>query len=201
MEQTARARPEPATYADIEALPDNVVGEILGGELVVSPRPRPRHSRASSILGAVVIGPFDLGTGGPGGWWILDEVELHIAGEILVPDLAGWRVERLPELPDDVGIDVPPDWVCEVLSPSAASTDRIRKTPSYARMGVGHLWLLDPAARTLEVFRLLDEHWWLVGTFGTEDSPVHAEPFEAVGLELDLLWGKPAPARPGPEEE
>ncbi len=177
-----------ALYAELEALPPNVVGEILGGELYASPRPRPRHSRATVRL-STALGPFDRDPGeeGPGGWVLLGEPELHLGGEVLVPDLAGWRRERMPELPEEVGITLAPDWVCEVLSPSTVAIDRGRKMGSYAREGVRHLWLVDPGVQSLEVYRLENGRWSLLGTHLGEVT-VHAEPFEALGLELGRLW-------------
>jgi Uma2 family endonuclease len=178
---------KPATYADLEALPENVVGELIAGELHVSPRPASRHARAASVLGVKLGGPFDLGDGGPGGWVILDEPELHFGEDALVPDLAGWRRERMPVLPDAAAFELAPDWVCEVLSPSTSSLDRNIKLPVYAREGVRHVWLVDPKARTLEVLRLNGESYTLLGKHDAS-ARVHAEPFEALELELALLW-------------
>ncbi|MBI5525338.1 MAG: Uma2 family endonuclease [Deltaproteobacteria bacterium] len=176
-----------ATYADIEALPDNVVGEIIDGELVVSPRPAPRHSRAASHLGGIVGPPFDFGQGGPGGWIILDEPELHLGEHVLVPDLAGWRRERVPALPDDPAWLIAPDWICEVLSPSSGARDRTRKLRIYAEEGVRHAWLIDPAIKTLEVYRREGAGWLLLAAF-EGDAKVRAEPFDAVELDIGLLW-------------
>lgn len=181
-----------ATYADIEALPpDVVVGEIIGGELVVSPRPAPRHAIAASALGNLIGSPFALGTGGPGGWWIIDEPELHLGidpdYEVLVPDLAGWRRERMPEPPSTAWFSLPPDWVCEVISPRNAARDRSQKMPFYARAGISHAWLLDPAVCTLEAFRLHDGAWRVIGTLAGE-ARVRIEPFEAIELDLTPLW-------------
>ena len=175
------------SYADIEALPPHVIGELLGGELVVSPRPALRHSQAASRAGVKLGGPFDLGNGGPGGWRILDEPELHLADDVVVPDLAGWRRDRLPELPDDPWIALAPDWVCEVLSPSTMARDRTIKRAIYARERVGHLWLIDPGARTLEVLRLV-ESGYLVAAAYAGDEIAHPEPFEALPFELADLW-------------
>jgi Uma2 family endonuclease len=175
-----------ALYAELEALSPNVVGEIVEGELYVSPRPASPHTRAATRLGQR-LEPFDRGGARPGGWIILDEPELHLAQDVLVPDMAGWRRERMPELPSTVGFTLVPDWVCEVLSPSTKALDRSRKMAVYAREGVKHLWLVDAEPRTLEVYRLENGRWSLLGTHVGEVT-VHAEPFEALALELGVLW-------------
>src|SRR5947208_11163960 len=150
----ARSDARPATYQDLLALPEHVVGEIIGGELIVSPRPGPRHAVAASVLGGELVPPYHSGRGGPGGWWILFEPELHLGDDVLVPDLAGWRRERMPALPDVVGFELAPDWVCEVISPTTARIDRGRKLRVYAREQGAHLWFVDPLARPIEVYRL-----------------------------------------------
>jgi Uma2 family endonuclease len=179
-----------ATYADLAALPEHVVGEIIAGVLYTHPRPSPRHARAASRLGMRLGRSFDEGEDGPGGWWILDEPELHLGEDIVVPDLAGWRLETMAELPDASHFETVPDWVCEVLSPSTEADDRAVKMPVYARAGTSHAWLLDPTLKTLEVFRLQGGQWVLVRTF-KGDVHVQAEPFEAVALDLSALWSPP----------
>lgn len=176
-----------ATYDDLLALPENRVGEIIHGTLYSQPRPRPRHVRASTRIGARLDGPFDLGEGGPGGWWILDEPELHLGGDVLVPDLAGWKRERMPRLPDAAWFELAPDWVCEVLSPSTARTDRVLKLPRYAAEGVAHCWLIDPDARTLEAYENQSGRWLLLGAWAEADTPP-APPFDAIKLPLSSLW-------------
>ncbi len=177
-----------ATYEDLCLVPVHKVAEILDGELVVTPRPALRHARASLGLGGHLWGPFQGGRGGgPGGWWILFEPELHLADDIVVPDLAGWRRDRLPAVPDSAYLALAPDWVCEVISPATERMDRSRKMRTYAREGVTHLWLLDPLVRTLEVLRLENARWGLLGTHGDTDV-VRAEPFEAIEIELTALW-------------
>jgi Uma2 family endonuclease len=177
-----------ATYEDIVALPENLVGEILHGQLHTQPRPAPRHARAYSALGGSLGGPFDWGVDGPGGWWIFDEPELHLGGHVLVPDVAGWRRERMPSLPETAWFELAPDWVCEILSPGTARTDRAIKMPIYAREGIPHLWLVDPDARTLEVYHCQpDGHWLLLATL-KEDDAVQQPPFEAVSFSLAMLW-------------
>lgn len=176
-------------YAEIEALPEYQVGEIIGGRLYVQPRPAAPHAVASSGLGADLHGAFQRGRGGPGGWWILFEPELHFLRdtEVLVPDIAGWRRERMPRVPRDQRFEVVPDWVCEVLSPSTAKLDRVIKMPVYARFGVAYLWLLDPLARTLETFMLDGGRWLVTGQF-KDDEVVRIAPFDALDLELGALW-------------
>ena len=178
-----------ATYEDLLAVPDHLVAEILNGLLITHPRPAARHARAASRLGAELDGPFDRGRNGPGGWLLLDEPELHLHGDVLVPDLAGWRRERMPELPDTAAFELAPDWVCEVLSPSTEATDRAEKMPIYGREGVGHVWLVDPVARTLEVFQLEASRWVVLGTW-RDDAWVRAAPFTELDLELAGLWAK-----------
>jgi Uma2 family endonuclease len=175
-----------AVYADIEALPDNLLGEIVDGELIVSPRPTLRHAQTSSVLGGLLGPPFFFGEG-PGGWIILDEPELHLGEDVLVPDLAGWRRERVPVVPDEPAFSIAPDWVCEVLSPGTEAFDRARKLRVYARERVAFAWLIDPALKTLEVLRLEGTRWLLLGTF-EGNVKVRAEPFDAVELNIGLLW-------------
>ncbi len=176
-----------ATYQDVLDAPDHLVAEIVAGELFTSPRPAAPHSEAASVLGMDIGGPFHRGRGGPGGWTILDEPELHFGADILVPDLAGWRRERLPAVPDAPYIELAPDWACEVLSPSTALLDRRRKLPVYAREGVRHAWLVSPLERSVEVFRLDGDSYRLVAVHG-ESEVVRLEPFDAIELELTALW-------------
>lgn len=180
-----------ATYDDVLNAPENKVAEILDGELVLSPRPAPRHSRAHSSLLGSLHPPFDRGIGGPGGWWILTEPELHLGEEVVVPDLGGWRRERLAALPDEAFFSLPPDWLCEVLSPSTERIDRGRKLRIYAEAGVAHVWFLNPLERTLEVMRLRDGAWTIVSV-SIDSAVVRAEPFEAIELDLSSLWADPA---------
>ena len=178
-----------ATYEDLLGVPEHLVAEIIHGVLVTQPRPASRHAWASSALGGELHGPFMRGKGGPGGWIVLDEPELHLHGDILVPDLGGWRRERMPELPDAAAFELAPDWVCEVLSPSTAATDRAEKLPIYARERVTNVWLVDPLTRTLEALRLHGVRWSLLGTW-RDDAKVRVEPFESFELELGQLWAK-----------
>ena len=179
--------PRRATYQDVLDAPPNMVAEIVQGALHLQPRPASPHARASSSLGMEVGTPFDRGRGGPGGWWIIDEPELHLGDDVLVPDLAGWRRERMPTYPDAPWFDLAPDWVCEVLSPSTRRLDLTSKRAAYAREGVAHLWFVDPLARTLEAFALRDGVWTLLGAI-REDSTVCLPPFEAVEWQLGALW-------------
>lgn len=183
----------PEVVAAYLAAPADVIAEVLDGTLHLQPRPARRHTRASSRLGMALGGPFDLGTSGPGGWVLLDEPELHLGSrpDIVVPDLAGWRRERMADALEDENGDVfytvAPDWVCEVVSPSTEANDRGPKRRIYRREQVRHLWLVLPEARTLEVYRLDQDGWLEVDTF-EGDSKIHAEPFEAMELDLACLW-------------
>ena len=181
------ARTRRATYQDVLDAPAHRVAEIVDGTLYTWPRPAPPHAVASSRLGFDLVGPFDRGRGGPGGWWIIDEPELHLAEDILVPDLAGWRRERMAELPDTAYFTLAPDWVCEVLSASTRRFDLHGKRPIYAREGVGHLWLVDPADRTLEAFELREGQWVLIAS-AQDDDPVSICPFDTVTFSLGGLW-------------
>ena len=187
MGRKAASPNRPASYADLVALPEHLVGEIIDGELIVSPRPAPRHALASSHLGAELTGPFGRGKGGPGGWWILDEPELHFGRQVLVPDLAGWRRERMPKLPETAWFETVPDWVCEVLSPSTGLVDRTRKLRIYGEQKVPWLWLVDPSTRTVEILRLEGPEWVMAGNFGGEQQ-ARLPPFDAIELELGSLW-------------
>ena len=179
--------PRPATYEDLCRVPSHKVAQIIHGQLIVLPRPAPRHARASSAMGGKLIPSYDQGDNGPGGWWILFEPELHLGADILVPDLAGWRRERMPALPDTAYFQLAPDWVCEVLSPATAQMDRVDKLPIYAAHGVSHAWLVDPDAQTLEVFALHEGHWQLQSAFKAAEE-VCAPPFEAIRFSLASLW-------------
>lgn len=178
-----------ASYEDLFDLPEHLVGEIIRGQLYAHPRPAPRHAAAYSVLGGNLGSAYHWGSDGPGGWWILDEPELHLNGNILVPDLAGWRRERMPTLPETAWFPLAPDWVCEIVSPSTARTDRALKMPLYAQEGVPHLWLVDPDARTLEVYVLQTDGHWLLLTTLKDDDPVRQPPFDAIEFGLGGLWG------------
>lgn len=192
----------PATYADILALPDHVVGQIIDGQLIVNPRPRVRHVRVGSKIGAQLDGAFDRKPNGPeapGGWWILDEPELHLGKQVLVPDLAGWRHESLPELPDEAFFTQAPDWCCEVLSPESVRRDRIKKARIYAQQGVQWMWLVDPQYQTVEAFSNRgDGHWNLIDTWGGDDNTARIPPFDAIALELERWWMPVKPERDEP---
>jgi len=182
-----------ATYADLLAVPDHKVAEILDGELFASPRPAVRHAHAASGLGGDLIGQFHHSGGDrPGGWWILFEPELHLGEDVLVPDMAGWRRARVASIPDAPWMDVAPDWACEVISPSTESIDRGRKLRIYAREGVAHLWLVNPIAKTLEVYRLSGSNWVLLHTYVSDDV-VRAEPFAQVAIAIERWWLPEAP--------
>ena len=177
----------PATHQDVLDAPEHMVAEVIDGELVLMPRPSGPHALAASALGGELIAPFMRGKGGPGGWIVLFEPELHLADDIVVPDLAGWRRARMPVVDDAAFFTLAPDWVCEVLSPRTSKIDRAGKLPIYARADVGHVWLVDPKDRTLEILRREGSRWLLVGVW-TDEARVQGEPFEAIALELGALW-------------
>ena len=180
-----------ALYDEYCAVPEHQRAEIIDGTLYVSPRPAPRHANATSALGGELHGPFQRGRGGPGGWWILDEPELQLVSlEPMAPDLAGWRVERMPILPETAYFTLAPDWICEVLSKSTEAIDRTKKLPIYAAHGVAHVWLIDPLAKTLEVHTLGDDRRWRDVRIYEGDTRVRAEPFAAIELDLGGLWAR-----------
>ena len=187
---------KPATYEDLLKLPEDKIGEIVDGDLYASPRPAGRHASCAFTLSSEIGPPFQARRGGPGGWIFLFEPELHLADDKLVPDLAGWRRERLPVVPDVPALTLAPDWVCEILSPSTERLDRARKLPAYARHGVGHAWLINPSTRTLEVYRREGTSWVLAATHA-DDAIVRAEPFDAIALDLLRLWDEERPTPTG----
>jgi Uma2 family endonuclease len=177
-----------ATYEDVLRAPPHMVAEVIDGELLLSPRPAKPHAAAASALGEELGPPFKRGRGGPGGWIILDEPELHLRSDILVPDLAGWRRERMPQIAaDEPFFTLAPDWVAEVVSPRSAKYDRTDKLRIYARERVEWVWIVDPIPRTLEVFRRGDDTWVMRGSW-RDDARVRAEPFDAIELDLAILW-------------
>jgi Uma2 family endonuclease len=184
-----------ATYDDILQLAENQVGEIINGDLHVHPRPAPKHALASSSLGDEISSPFQKAKGGPGGWWIIDEPELHLNNDILVPDICGWKKERMPVLPETAWFEMAPDWICEILSPSTAKVDRIKKMPLYAHYGVAHLWLIDPELRTLEAYELSspdpDKGQWVLIGVCDGDKQVSLKPFDVISFSLGNLWDTP----------
>jgi Uma2 family endonuclease len=174
--------------ADLERLPKSVKGEIIEGVLYTMTRPRGPHQYTTAGVTSDLRGPFDRGKGGPGGWWILPEpgIELPNTPEIS-PDVGGWRRERLPELPMDASIDVVPDWVCEVLSPTTRRHNLPVKKPFYAKVGVSHHWVVDIDARTISAYRLAGGLWVELGTYGDEHE-ARIEPFEDVPLDVSAWW-------------
>ncbi|SFV11353.1 MULTISPECIES: Uma2 family endonuclease [unclassified Methylobacterium] len=191
----AEAAVRQATYADLEAVPAHLVAEIIDGVLETHPRPRPRHAMAASDLSTLLGTPFRYGRGGPGGWIFMIEPELHLGAHVVVPDLAAWRRERVPTDLEAAHIEIPPDSVCEILSPSTVRLDRGRKRRIYAEAKIGHLWLLDPAAGVLEGFALADGRWVLLATVQRGES-VALPPFDAVPFPLDDLFPFDDPAAP-----
>jgi Uma2 family endonuclease len=176
-----------ATYEDLLKVPENLVAELIDGELYAWPRPRGVHIDTSSVLGMMIGLPYRLGDGGPGGWWILDAPELHLGDNVLVPALAGWRRERMPEIPLDHRFIIEPDWVCEVISTESARVVRVKKTRIYAKCGVSWLWLVDPERRILEPYKLIDGFW--TSRCALTDDVVRADPFPAAEIDLASIWG------------
>ncbi len=177
-----------ATYEDLYAIPENMIGEIISGRLVVTPRPSRRHILAASALGGELMPRFQFrGGDGPGGWVILVEPEVGFGEDILVPDLAGWKIERYPEDEPHNWISVSPDWVCEILSPRTETRDRDQKMTVYARHGVPHVWLINPIIATLEAYKLSPGGWLRVAIF-SGNSVVRVEPFQETEINLGNLW-------------
>ena len=179
-----------ATYQDVLDAPPYRVAEVVDGTLYIFDRPAVPHARASSVLGRYIGTPFDDGRGGPGGWWILDEPQIHSGEDIVVPDIAGWRRERMPVLPDAAYFTLAPDWVCEVLSPSTRKLDLGGKSAVYARAGVKYIWFVDPIARSLEAKVLRGGKWVEIATL-YDDATVSLPPFEAISFNLGDLWPPP----------
>lgn len=177
-----------ATYADLLQLPENVVGQIIDGDLYAMPRPSIPHAVGATGLSSQLGPAFGFGQfGGPGGWWILAEPELHLSEHVLVPDLAGWRKTRMPKPPQTTFIDLAPDWVCEILSPSTEHLDRKKKRAIYAQHRIPYLWLVDPARRTLEALRLSGDLYSVIATWVADDK-ARIEPFDAIEFDLNMLW-------------
>lgn len=176
-----------ASYEDVLNVPEHQVAEVLGGTLYTRPRPAGPHSLAASVLGMDIGGAFHRGRGGPGGWIVIYEPELHLGEEILVPDLAAWRRDRMPSYPSTAFVELAPNWACEVLSPSTALNDRTLKLPIYARERVSHLWLVNPLEKSIEVFRL-DGEGYRLATVAGADQQCRLEPFDAIELDLGALW-------------
>lgn len=194
-EQMSPAARKPATYADLEAVHPHLVAEILDGELVTHPRPVPKIAAAKTALGAEIGRAFGPNSGSSRRWIILLEPEIHLGAHVIVPDIAGWRLEPIGSLPE-THFDVAPDFVCEIPSAYTERHDKGAKRRIYAEVGVRHMWLLDPRAELLETFNLADGRWLLGPTFDN-DTPVSAEPFAAITFPLTILW----PLNPAPDTQ
>ena len=188
-----------ATYQDVLDAPPDKVAEVVDGTLYIFHRPAIRHTLAASVLGGIISPPFYHGRGGPGGWWILKEPELHLGEDIVVPDIAGWRRERIPVLPDAAYFTLAPDWLCEVLSPSTRKLDLGGKSAVYARAGVRYIWFVDPIARSLEAKLLRGGKWAVIATLH-DDATVSLPPFEEISFSLDDLWLPPTVHKAVPGE-
>jgi Uma2 family endonuclease len=181
----------PATYEDIAGFPEKPGVEIIGGEIVERASPGSEHGATHAGITASLVGPFSRQPGGrlPGGWWFGIEVDIEFERhEVYRPDVAGWRRERHPERPPGTLVRVRPDWVCEILSPSNARNDEVAKFETYRRCGVPHYWIVDPAQRTLRVHRWTAEGYLVVLT-AEGGQRVRAEPFDAIELEVGVLFG------------
>ncbi len=184
-EDEASSRPE--INQDVIDTPSHLVAELIDGRLYTRSRPASRHAFAETALASILNPPLHFSRGGPGGWWILFEPELQLGENILVPDLAGWRRQRMSQLPDIDETYIVPDWICEVLSPSTLSFDLGRKSDIYARAGVDYMWLVDPNTYSLEAFKLQGSDWELIDSlYG--DVPVSLPPFEEISFDLGDLW-------------
>jgi len=185
------AAQQASLYEQLLCLPERLTGEIIDGQLHTQPRPAWPHALAGARLNADIETAYGRGRGGPGGWWILYEPEIHfiLDKEVLVPDIAGWHRERIPDPPSGHKIQVVPDWICEILSPSTRSKDREVKMPVYARHGVAYAWLVDPQAQSLEAFALHAGLWTEVGSFHGDDR-VSVAPFDGISIALADLWGR-----------
>ncbi|MBF0224218.1 MAG: Uma2 family endonuclease [Desulfobacterales bacterium] len=177
-----------ATYNDLYKIPENMIGQIINGELIIMPRPSPRHIKVSSSIGVFISSFYEFGwNGGPGNWIILDEPEIKLGENIFVPDIAGWKKERLSKFPKTNYISLSPDWICEVLSPSTEKTDRAKKMPIYAQFGVPYLWIINPIEKTLEIFKLSGKQWIVLAIYA-EDDKFRDEPFQEIEIDLQNLW-------------
>lgn len=176
-----------AIYDDLYKVPENMIGEIIDGELYTIPRPSPKHAKVTSDLGIVIGTSYRFGRGGPGGWIILDEPEIQLGEHTLVPDIAGWKKERFPSSLITNWIEVAPDWICEVLSPSTMRLDKTKKMPIYAKHNVNYIWLINPSDKTLDVFKLVSGGWHLLNAF-VENDKVNAKPFQEIEINLAELW-------------
>ena len=193
MGESAKRR---ATYEDVLAAPEHMLAEVIHGVLHLTPRPAKPHAAATSALGEELGPPFKRGRGGPGGWILLDEPELHLGTDVVVPDLGGWRRARMPVLTNDEPyFTLAPDWVCEVLSPRTTKVDLTEKLPIYARERIPYAWIVDPLQRTLEA-RRLEGGKWLILDVWRDDAKVRAEPFDAIELDLAILWADVMPTSP-----
>ncbi len=176
------------TYEDLHAIPENMLGEIINGKLVVTPRPGRKHGYVATTLIEQVGPAYHGGRGGPGGWIFIVEPEIILGKHIMVPDVAGWKSGRFPREEETNPISAVPDWVCEILSsPKGELCDRSEKMPIYARYGIPHAWLINPTIQSLEAYRLEHGRWSTLGVFG-ERQRAPIEPFAEIELDLGEFW-------------
>jgi len=181
-----------ATWDDLLAtLDDGRTYEIIAGLMEALPRPRPGHGNAQALLSGEIVRPFQRGRGGPGGWWIIIEPDVELTtNDIIVPDLAGWKRDKVPEFPHDRPIRFVPDWICEVLSPTNQKRDRVVKANLYLTCGVMYYWILDVQERTLEAYSAKEGSWVRLGAW-TDGDTSRIPPFDAIELEVEGLFPPP----------
>lgn len=192
---TERARGK-ATIEDFYAIPeDQRFHELIGGEIVEKASPSGEHGDSQSGVIGAIKPPFQRrpGGGGPGGWWISTEVEVLLeTGDVVRPDVLGWRRERCPERPAGFPIKLRPDWVCEVISPQRAKDDTVKKLHLYHRIKLPHYWLVDNRDETLTVMRW-SEAGYITVLSAERGETVRAEPFDAIELVVGTLFGDDPP--------
>ena len=180
---------EHVTYQDVLDAPEHKVAELIHGKLYLMSRPAGPHIYAVSRLSGLLVSSFMPDIDGPDSWQIYHEPELHLIKDIkvMVPDLAGWKLETMAKPPQDHKFTVMPDWICEVLSPSTRKKDLDLKAPEYAEVGVEHLWMVDPAAQTLQAFELQAGEWAQIADLKNNDT-VCVSPFDATTFSLENIW-------------
>ena len=181
-----------ATLADFLSIPESErFHELIDGEIMQKTSPSGEHGSTQADVTGWLHGPFGRKppSGGPGGWWLANEVEIELGDDVCRPDVVGWRRELVPERPRGTPVGVPPHWVCEVLSPSNMRNDLVRKKHIYHRHHVDHYWILDPAEGTLAVYRWHTDGYLEV-LIAERGVTVRAEPFDAIEIPISGLFGE-----------